>query len=178
MKDCPIGLVCSDFECDRRYCQDLAEPWPLPYYLNPCWMKGVGLLVVLPSHDWDCPNIEHMITENERYNNWVQRVRDDYWLGGWWNAVDLPYEAHPEGGILVIHHLKLDEEIAFSRPWRYNPKVQYDTSPTHWEEFMPPVPLEGGRHPFTDDYIEDDGFYRDFLLRWPSDFVEQYEYDD
>ncbi|MEH1852589.1 MAG: hypothetical protein V7L11_13075, partial [Nostoc sp.] len=61
---------------------------------------------------------------------------------------------------------------------RYNPKVSYNTSPTHWEEFMPPVPLDGYRRAFTDDYIEDDGFYRDFLLRWASDFVEQYEYDD
>ncbi|WP_335222711.1 hypothetical protein [Nostoc sp.] len=43
---------------------------------------------------------------------------------------------------------------------------------------MPPVPLDGYRRAFTDDYIEDDGFYRDFLLRWASDFVEQYEYDE
>lgn len=174
--NCPIGLICEHFECDRygdSYCQDLADPWPLPYWVEPCWMPGVGLLVILPAYEWDCPNIEHMIIENSRYNRWVERVRNDYWLAGWWNAIDLPYQAHPEGGVLVIHHLKLDEEITFSRPWHYSPEIKDDTSPTHWEMFMPPVPLSGYRHPFTKDYIEPDGFYRDWLLRWPSDFEEE-----
>lgn len=179
MTNCPIGLICEYFECDHYgsgYCQDLADPWPLPYFKEPCWMPGVGFLVILPAYKWDCPNIEYMITENERYNRWVERVRDDYWLYGWWNAIDLPYEEHPGGGILVIHDLRLDESITFSHPWRYNPKVKYDISPTHWEEFMRPVPLDGYRHSSTEN-IEPDGFYRDWLLRWASDFEEN-DYDD
>ncbi|MEH2384169.1 MAG: hypothetical protein V7K27_35670 [Nostoc sp.] len=175
MRDCPIGLICSDFECNRRYCENLADPWPLPYYLNPRWMPGVGLLVIVPSHEWDCTTEEHLIAQNEEYNNWVTSVRNEMWMGGFWYAIDLPYEVHPEGGLLVIHDLKLDGDVTFSEPWIFNPKKRYNCAPTHWEEFMRPVPLEGCRHPFTADYIEKDGFYRDFLLRFLGDFDESYE---
>ncbi|MEH2467495.1 hypothetical protein [Nostoc sp.] len=178
MKDCPIGLICGDFECNRDgYCQDLADPWPLPYDIDPSWMPGVGLLVTLPAYDWYCPNIEHMIIQNERYNRWVGRVREDYWLGGWWGATDLPYQSHPEGGILVIYHLKLDEEITFSRPWRYLPNISYDCSPTHWEEFMPAVPIDGYLHPLSDRHIESDGFCCDWLLLWAHDFESENDDD-
>jgi hypothetical protein len=170
MSDCPIGLNCKDFECRRSYCQNLADPWPVPYFTYPGWLPGVSLLTTIPQFDYDCPNVEHLIIANEEYNRWVDNVRQELWLGGWWQAVDLPYELHLDGGLLVIHHLKLDEEVTFVSPWRLDLENKYNCSPTHWEEFMPPVPLDGYRTPFTSDYIEPDGFCRDWLLLWPSDF--------
>ncbi|MEH1855264.1 MAG: hypothetical protein V7L11_27190 [Nostoc sp.] len=178
MIDCPIGLICDYFKCDRGYCQNLANPWPLPYYINPGWLPGVYLWVEILPFDYDTPNVEYLIIQAEEDNRWVESVRQELWRGGWWKAEDLPYQPHPEGGLLVIHHLRLTEEVTFACPWVYDSNKRYNCSPTHREQFMPPVPLDGYRRAFTDDYIEDDGFYRDFLLRWASDFVEQYEYDE
>lgn len=182
MKDCPIGLICDYFECNvfggctnRAYCQELAKPWTLPYWVEPCWMPGVGLLVTLPACEWDCANEEHEIAIQDRYNEWVERIREDYWLGGWWEATDLPYQPHPDGGLLVIHQLRLDKDITFSCPWRDIRKRSADTYPECWEQFTPPVRLNRHRHPW-DKKIQDDGFYPPWVLVFASDFEEDEEY--
>ncbi|WGV23684.1 hypothetical protein [Halotia branconii] len=176
---CPIGFDCALMGdrtvCQNRsYCQNLAEPWPIPYDINPSWLTGVGLLVSVPNYDYDCPNVEHMIAENDRYNAWVESVRLELWLAGWWSAIELPYKQHPRGGLLVIHHLSLDSEVTFASPWAYDPTQPYNCSPEYREIFMPPIPVSanGRKWDFADwsHQIEEDGFYRDWLMFWPWDF--------
>jgi hypothetical protein len=184
VSECPIGLICELLSkrssCENRsYCHELAEPWPLPYWLNPFWAEGVNCLEVnLPDYEWDCPNVEHLITQQDSYNAWVARLQVEYWVGGWWQSISLPYEAIPEGGIIVTNHLKLGEEVTFSRPWKYDKQHKYDLSPTHWESFMPALPI-GARytntHLFTE--IEEDGFYPECWLLYKRDFDEEWDED-
>jgi len=166
MTECPIGLICEFFECERSYCQNLADPWPLPYLVNPGWMPGIGLLVSLPTHDWDCPNVEHLIIENENYNRWVETVRHFCWQGGWWDAVDLPYQFHPDGGLLVIHDRPLDESTTLSCCWDFEDGYQRYRS--HWDGFMPPVPINGFKLIYGEfsgkELIEADGFFKWWTL--------------
>ncbi|MEH2456561.1 hypothetical protein [Nostoc sp.] len=135
MTDCPIGLICNDFKCDRTFCNFLALEWPLPFFVNPCWMPGVNLLVTVLDYDPDFPEYEHLIEDYHRGNSWVERIRDEIWLAGWWKAIDLPYRPHPDGGLVVVHFQPLDEDVMFAC---YLTNNFYES-----EQFSPPVPING-----------------------------------
>jgi hypothetical protein len=163
MNDCPIGLICSDFKCDRAFCNFLAQPWPLPFFINPGWMPGVDLLVSVLDYDPDFPEYEHLLEAFERGNSWVERIRHEIWLAGWWKATDLPYQPHPGGGLLVIHFQPLDEDVMFACCLINNFYKQ--------EQFAPPVPVNGyeiiyGRPVglITVREIDEDGFFKYGML--------------
>ncbi|MEH2236023.1 hypothetical protein [Nostoc sp.] len=152
----------------------MANPWTLPYWVDPCWMPGVGLLVNIPAVSGDyLSNDEHLIAIQDNYDEWIERIREDYWLGGWWESVNLPYQPHPEGGLLVIQYLALDENITFACPWRHVSKKTDGSSPECWERFMPPVPLNSHRHPWDKRVDQGDGFYPPYVLVYASDFEKE-----
>ncbi|WP_375494695.1 hypothetical protein [uncultured Nostoc sp.] len=157
MTDCPIGLICSDFECDRTFCNFLAQPWTLPFFINPGWIPGVNLLVTVLDYDPDFPEYENEIEAYERDNSLVSRIRDEIWLVGWWKAVDLPYQAHPDGGLTVIHFQPLNEDVMFAC---YVANNFYKM-----EQFAPPVPIDGYERIYGEppssirQEVDQDGFF-------------------
>ncbi|MEH1802169.1 MAG: hypothetical protein V7L13_24005 [Nostoc sp.] len=160
MTDCPIGLICDYFKCDRAhhaFCKFLAQPWPLPFVVNPGWMPGVGLLVTVLDYDLDYPEYEYEVEAWERGTSWIERIRHEIWLVGWWKAIDLPYQPHPDGGLVVVHFQPLDEDAMFTCYLTNNFYKQ--------EQFAPPVPINGyeiiyGKPAsfFPDRKAEEDGF--------------------
>ncbi|MBD2492646.1 hypothetical protein H6G77_34835 [Aulosira sp. FACHB-615] len=180
MSGCPIGLICEYFEdgCGE-YCESLAHPWPLPFWdwsFDPKWRELNGFKVEIPAYQEYASNNEWEIISTDRYNYWVGRIRHELWLAGWWNAIELPYKYHPDGGIEVIHHLPLNDDVTFATPWVYHPKGYSYAAPSHREEFMPPIPINSWPHKWAGD-IEADGFYKDWLIYWPSDFEGRRDYD-
>ncbi|MDZ7956539.1 MAG: hypothetical protein RMY34_01295 [Aulosira sp. DedQUE10] len=142
-KECPIGLICEFFECDRDYCFELVEPWKLPYEIydfgHP---ESRKLIVGIPEYEeYGYSNCDAILERTNRYNEWVGRVRDNLWLGGWWNAVDLPYEFHPSGGLMVTKHLRLDGLVNFTSCLVFANGFRRDK--VCWEGFYPAVPVNG-----------------------------------
>lgn len=180
MSECPIGLICEHFENNcRYYCAELAKPWPLPLekQFDFKLFKEFGFKVVVPTYEEYSSNQEWEIEVTNRYNEWAGQVREELWLAGYYNAIDLPYQYHPDGGIEVIYHLPLDSDVTFSSPWT---SKGHAYSPSHLEEFMPPIPINSWPHEWAGD-IEADGFYNDWLIYWTSDFEDSsrnYDYEE
>ncbi|MEH2300014.1 MAG: hypothetical protein V7K88_13560 [Nostoc sp.] len=121
-------------------------------------MPGVNLLVTVLDYDPDFPEYEHLLEAYERGNSWVERIRHEIWLVGWWKAIDLPYQPHLDGGLVVVHFQPLDEDVMFACCLTNNFYKQ--------EQFAPPVPIDGyeliyGR-PATlyGGEFDEDGFYK------------------
>lgn len=181
MKDCPIGLICGDFECDRAYCFNLIKPWPLPLAYgtscsDPEWQAEYGVTVGIPrSAEFDSDDPDE-IEETARYNHWVESVWHGFYEGGWWEAIRLPYKAHPDGGLLVFRSLELDESVTFACPWNFPHKHdQY----RHFKGFEPPVPIHGYQKIYgklstefaNDDYPEAEGPLEDYPLLYCWSFL-------
>lgn len=132
--ECPINLICELMECNPQLCKHFSNPWPLPYTINPYWLPGVNLLVNLLDNIDDPPEQEYLFEAYEEYNSVVSRIKEEVWLAGWCEAIDLPYKPHPEGGLLVTHSLQLDEDSAFKCDLDYN---HYDE-----EQFSPAVSID------------------------------------
>ncbi|OYD90578.1 hypothetical protein CDG76_30610 [Nostoc sp. 'Peltigera membranacea cyanobiont' 210A] len=148
MSECPIGLICSDFECDRRIrrtlCFNLAKPWPLPYccfVIDPEWRENNGFLVEMPSYAEHDSCKEEDIEDTERYNHWVESVRHGFYEGGWWEAIKLPYKSLIDGGLIVVKRLNLDASVTFATPYNFDNNGRYLYR--HFKGFEPPVPIHG-----------------------------------
>ncbi|MBD2503434.1 hypothetical protein [Anabaena azotica] len=178
---CPVGLICEYFdECDRAYCNSLVRPWPLPYCIDSDGQSECE--VELPAYNHTINNVEDL-EYWERYNEWVQSIRNEYWLGGWWDAVLLPYQSHPAGGLLVIKPLRLNNDIDFACHSDFaNGFSKYID---YWEAFEPAVPIHGYQKIFerlpptpppeallVDKYcIERHRNIRDYIMLYFSDFI-------
>ncbi|MDZ8056542.1 MAG: hypothetical protein RMX63_34525 [Aulosira sp. ZfuCHP01] len=158
-KECPIGLICEHFECDRSYCFELAKPWPLPcdetFYIAPKWKDFYVFVVEIPDYREHDSNDECRINQIDDYNHWVGHIRLELWLYGWWNALELPYQSHPDGGLLVVKYLELDSDVTFASPWEFDGYQRYRTC---WEYFVPPVPVDAYQRIYdkTPVFLEDD----------------------
>ncbi|MEH2357518.1 hypothetical protein [Nostoc sp.] len=149
MSECPIGLICSDFECDRAFCNFLAQPWPLPYRIVPpsFWLPMAHLLVKIPQLG-DVPVRSLSVIETE------------IWNAGFFDPIKLPYQAHPEGGLLVTGFLELTEMVTFARPYYAyfdeELKIWRDESPHYWlgDQFMPALPLPESEYDYTRGYTQ------------------------
>ncbi|WP_414551463.1 hypothetical protein [Anabaena sp. CCY 0017] len=119
--------------------------------------------VIACSYEEDCINQEWAIIQQEKYNEDVDNLRIGMFNAGWWWGISLPYENHPEGGLLVIHHRPLNWEVTFEQPWDF-PTQGYNPSPTARESFCPPVPLSA--RPSWTKHVESDGFEHDSWLVW------------
>lgn len=145
---CPIGLICEHFVCDKEYCRNLAKPWPLPvdpFFLSTKWQSIIpGFKVTMPEYEtYDDVQAEYEIEQIDRYNHWVQSVHHGFWSGGWWKAVDLPYEeVDKDGGLIVTQYLPIDEDSAFTCCLYYGHDGVRRYIPC-WESFLPPVPING-----------------------------------
>lgn len=169
MIECPIGFICEFFECDRRICNRLSYPWPLPFFLNPVWLPGVSLVVVIPGFSEDLPEYEHELEAFHEYNEDIAIVRQELWLNNWWVAIDIPYESHPEGGLKVIHYLSMDDAQLSSSLWddrykreQFAPAVPVDC----YQQFYKDSPLKY----YKESNFDDDGFFKSYKLDY-SDFM-------
>lgn len=155
---------------------------PLPYWFKPGWEPGVTILVRIPGYMDDedfCDKewgynwaVESCVAKDA--NKLIESQRRDMFLGGWWGAINLPYESHPDGGLLVTKKFDLCHETTFS----CDKDSKYD-----YETFLPPVPITEYEKRFyresRDLYyklIEDDGYFKYSNLEWPP--ATDYEEDD
>ncbi|MEH2005890.1 hypothetical protein [Nostoc sp.] len=180
MKDCPIGLICEDFDCDAfgrsSYCQRLAAAWPLPYRIVPAsiWFPmahSSHLLVKIPEFS-DVPVDS------------LDIIKTEVWAAGFFDSIKLPYQAHPEGGLLVVEWLSLTAEITFICPlvYRFHEHLNcwLNDSPDIWEgdKFMPALPLPEDEYEYSRGSgqfwnpvlpdIEPGEFWEDCYLYYPS----------
>jgi hypothetical protein len=81
------------------------------------------------------------VVEKERIDRATEELRIKMFAAGWWWATELPYEALPDGGILVTRQMLLDWETTFEQPWECC-RHGCHSSPTHREAFYPPVPIQ------------------------------------
>jgi hypothetical protein len=115
----------------------------------------------------ECGNSEHEIIMMEQYNSATEEFRVKMFIAGWWWGIDLPYEALPDGGLIVKWQLDLDEETTFETPWDA-PKNGYNQSPSKRESFCPPVPLTAQPSWHNSRLTrQSDGFERDCYLIYP-----------
>jgi hypothetical protein len=110
-------------------------------------------------------------------------------------AIQLPSQAHPEGGLLVVGRLQLTAEVTFICPvvYRFHKLLNcwLNDSPCYWEgeEFMPAVEIPAKGYEYFRAYyhwhppfpeLQPHEFWENHLLVFPDcpdDFFLD-EYDD
>lgn len=91
-----------------------------------------------------------MTHRQKRWNRW-----DD----GFFEAIPLPYEAHPEGGLKVIRPMTLNEEVTFKCPCHYTfhelLKCWLMDALTYEEgdKFMPAVEIPAAGYEYSRGYV-------------------------
>ncbi|MEH2460927.1 hypothetical protein [Nostoc sp.] len=110
-------------------------------------------------------------------------VQTEIWTAGFFDPIELPYQAHPEGGLLVTGFLNLDEFVTFARPYH----TYFDETLNCWridspdycqvQQFMPALPLpedeydygRGYTHTWTPDLpdLQPGEFWEDDFLYYP-----------
>lgn len=170
--ECFTGFRCYAPFC-KGYCAEIYNYCPLPYdpyFLTDEWLKIRGFVVNIPDFDEysDDTGPEHELFYTDRFNHWINIVRNEMFLGGWWKSIELPYKW--EEGLVVTKYLPLDDEITFFTPWVYNAMLgRSDGLLSHWEVFMPPVPVNVGFKALTWNKIQQDGFYELLIYPWDTE---------
>ncbi|MEH1994141.1 hypothetical protein [Nostoc sp.] len=91
-------------------------------------------------------------------------------------SIQLPYQAHPEGGLLVVGQLELTAEITFICPcvYRFHDllKVWLNDSPNYWEgeEFFPAVEIPAKGYEYSRSYYH---WHPPFPELQPDEFWEE-----
>lgn len=137
MGGCPIGLICEYFYCDQASCLQLVKPWPLPYShfsIDPEWRASWGFLVRVPGYNHDYNGDWEHDEELHSYNEWIGSILQELWLGGWWEAIKIPYCPHPSGGLLVTDSLPMEQSVTLACCLDYDDELN---------GFDPPVPIHG-----------------------------------
>ncbi|MEH2280635.1 MAG: hypothetical protein V7K90_04720 [Nostoc sp.] len=111
-------------------------------------------------------------------------------------VIRLPYQAHPQGGLLVVEPLELTAEVTFICPLVYrfheHLKCWLNDSPKYWEgeEFMPAVEIPAEGYEYSRNYyhwhppfpeLQPHEFWENDLLVFPDSPHDDFfldEYDD
>lgn len=135
---CSIGLECLAERCpNRRYCDDMAAPWPIPYQIWEIdyWYDLGALIVSIPTPtNWDeVPNNEWDIQSAEEYDQWINYIRRELKEAGWANPVDLPYYwDEVERSLIVTGVHILEAEHCKDPEEGFAPAVQLDNWRSNW----------------------------------------------
>lgn len=95
MKECPIGLICKQFDCRPQICHDYAAPIDLPYEIwssDGYYPKG-ALVCQLPEFEEypDCEESDWVLYNRAEHNFRIDRIRIEMEAEGWGGLCELPY---------------------------------------------------------------------------------------
>lgn len=99
---------------------------------------------------------EWMIVKEEQYNDWVEWVQQQFFIGGWWEACSLPYR-YDDGLIVETTMTEWGNWEAF-----LSRNIHYE------EGFSPAIPVDG----YSPKYYHLDQYGYHDLLFWARDFDE------
>ncbi len=178
MTKCPIGLICEFFDCDNRQCFQLVKPWPLPYCdrsFDIEWRTKWGFLVEIPQYNDSYTGDPDKDESIHRYNEWVGHIRQELWYSGWWEAIKIPLQPHPSGGLLVTDRLRMEQSVTLACSLDYYQELD--------SGFEPPVPIHAYQRLYgkqylveeEEDHIKDPPTLKDYHLLYASNFLAGFD---
>jgi hypothetical protein len=94
---------------------------------------------------------------------------------GWWEAIKIPLQPHPDGGLLVTDHLRMEQSVTLACSLDYYQELD--------SGFEPPVPIHAYQRLYGKQYlveeeeghIKDPPTLKDYHLLYASNFLAGFD---